>query len=361
MTDKPGDKALQEFLSEAQEIVESFNRALLKLDEDRAASRFDPEVLNDAFRAVHSLKGVSGLFGVNRITQLAHQPGVAARRAAPEQGGAVAGRARRALPRRRGVPSPGAGGSTGDGRGRRRGGRGGHDRGQRPDVADGAHRAPQHPPRAGALGLALGRVRPRLEPALGAHRVRGAPPAREHPHGPRALPGARLVRPAHHRQGARGAEGAPSSPWARCSPTCLRPSRRRPTRSISTSCSAPPSTAPVSSRRWPGCRCCCTTCRGAPGRWLRALLPRASTPARSHRPTAGPPWARRSAARRRAPSPSMRRPRAPAAPAWPTTSTSGRSRCAPPRRRCASTSASSTTCSTSSASCRWCAPECRPS
>src|SRR6185369_4985860 len=72
MSEKSGDKALQEFLSEAQEIVESFNRALLKLDEDRAAARFDPEVLNDAFRAVHSLKGVSGLFGVNRITQLAH-------------------------------------------------------------------------------------------------------------------------------------------------------------------------------------------------------------------------------------------------------------------------------------------------
>jgi two-component system chemotaxis sensor kinase CheA len=66
------DKALQEFLSEAQEIVETFNRDLLALDEGRAAGRFDPEVVNDAFRAVHSLKGLSGLFGVTRMTNLSH-------------------------------------------------------------------------------------------------------------------------------------------------------------------------------------------------------------------------------------------------------------------------------------------------
>ncbi len=72
MSDKPTEKALQEFLSEAQEIVEAFNRSLLKLDEDRGAGRSDPEVVNDAFRAVHSLKGLSGLFGVSRMTNLSH-------------------------------------------------------------------------------------------------------------------------------------------------------------------------------------------------------------------------------------------------------------------------------------------------
>jgi two-component system chemotaxis sensor kinase CheA len=72
MSDAPSEKALQEFLSEAQEIVEAFNRDLLSLDEQRAHGAFDPEVINDAFRAVHSLKGLSGLFGVTRMTNLSH-------------------------------------------------------------------------------------------------------------------------------------------------------------------------------------------------------------------------------------------------------------------------------------------------
>ncbi len=72
MSESPTDKALQEFLSEAQEIVEAFNRDLLMLDEQRAQGSFDPEVINDAFRAVHSLKGLSGLFGVTRMTNLSH-------------------------------------------------------------------------------------------------------------------------------------------------------------------------------------------------------------------------------------------------------------------------------------------------
>lgn len=72
MSDAPTEKALQEFLSEAQEIIDAFNRDLLALDEQRAAGAFDPEVINDAFRAVHSLKGLSGLFGVTRMTNLSH-------------------------------------------------------------------------------------------------------------------------------------------------------------------------------------------------------------------------------------------------------------------------------------------------
>src|SRR5689334_20202350 len=72
MSENLNDKALQDFLSEAQETVESFNRSLLTLDAERAAGRYDPEVMNAAFRAVHSLKGLSGLFGVQRMTHLAH-------------------------------------------------------------------------------------------------------------------------------------------------------------------------------------------------------------------------------------------------------------------------------------------------
>lgn len=72
MADRSSDKALNEFLSEAQEIVETFNRCLLRLDEQRASGSRDPDLVNDAFRSVHSLKGLAGLFGFNRMTQLAH-------------------------------------------------------------------------------------------------------------------------------------------------------------------------------------------------------------------------------------------------------------------------------------------------
>jgi two-component system chemotaxis sensor kinase CheA len=70
--DGPTEKALQEFLSEAQEIIETFNRDLLALDAGRSAGRYDPEAINEAFRAVHSLKGLAGLFGVTRMTSLSH-------------------------------------------------------------------------------------------------------------------------------------------------------------------------------------------------------------------------------------------------------------------------------------------------
>jgi two-component system chemotaxis sensor kinase CheA len=69
---KASEKALQEFLSEAQEIIETLSRDLLQLDEQRAQDRYDPETLNDAFRAVHSLKGLSGLFGVQPMVNLSH-------------------------------------------------------------------------------------------------------------------------------------------------------------------------------------------------------------------------------------------------------------------------------------------------
>jgi two-component system chemotaxis sensor kinase CheA len=62
------DKAFQEFLSEAQETVENLNRTLLALD----AGKVDPDLVNDAFRAVHTLKGLASLFGVNRMASLSH-------------------------------------------------------------------------------------------------------------------------------------------------------------------------------------------------------------------------------------------------------------------------------------------------
>ncbi|RKI47829.1 chemotaxis protein CheA [Corallococcus sp. AB004] len=67
----PGGKALAEFVAEATEILDALGRDLLALDEARGLEA-DPEHINGIFRAAHSLKGLSGLFGQERITQLAH-------------------------------------------------------------------------------------------------------------------------------------------------------------------------------------------------------------------------------------------------------------------------------------------------
>jgi two-component system chemotaxis sensor kinase CheA len=68
-----GDKARDEFLSEAQELVDGLGRDLLHLDEGLKKGRLDAELINDVFRAVHTLKGLSGLFGATRMAGLSHE------------------------------------------------------------------------------------------------------------------------------------------------------------------------------------------------------------------------------------------------------------------------------------------------
>ncbi|HWO07840.1 MAG TPA: Hpt domain-containing protein, partial [Polyangiaceae bacterium] len=69
-----GDKARAEFLSEAQELVETLSRNLLSLEQNRSGGgRIDPEHLNEAFRSVHTLKSLSGLFGDKHMSQLSHR------------------------------------------------------------------------------------------------------------------------------------------------------------------------------------------------------------------------------------------------------------------------------------------------
>ncbi|AEI68229.1 chemotaxis protein CheA [Corallococcus macrosporus] len=67
----PGGKALAEFVAEATEILDALARDLLVLDE-RRGQEADPDLVNGIFRAAHSLKGLSGLFGQERISRLAH-------------------------------------------------------------------------------------------------------------------------------------------------------------------------------------------------------------------------------------------------------------------------------------------------
>lgn len=69
----PRDNVQQEFLAEAQELVEALSRDLLLLDEaHHGGERIDPAVINEIFRSVHTLKGIAGMFGYKHVGTVAH-------------------------------------------------------------------------------------------------------------------------------------------------------------------------------------------------------------------------------------------------------------------------------------------------
>ncbi|MBI5675871.1 MAG: chemotaxis protein CheA [Nitrospirae bacterium] len=61
---KPSKK---DFIAEAEEIIEELGSLVLELQEE-----FSPETLNSVFRSVHTMKGLSGLFGIKEVTDLSH-------------------------------------------------------------------------------------------------------------------------------------------------------------------------------------------------------------------------------------------------------------------------------------------------
>lgn len=69
----PTDKAREEFFSEAQEIIETLSKNLLALDASLREEFSDPGLVNEAFRAVHTLKGLAGLFGATSMGLLSHR------------------------------------------------------------------------------------------------------------------------------------------------------------------------------------------------------------------------------------------------------------------------------------------------
>ncbi len=70
---RAGRKADQEFVSEAEEILERMRLDLADLGDQRAAgAEVDPDLVNRLFRSAHSLKGLAGLFGFESVRDLAH-------------------------------------------------------------------------------------------------------------------------------------------------------------------------------------------------------------------------------------------------------------------------------------------------
>ncbi|ALC16703.1 chemotaxis protein histidine kinase CheA [Desulfuromonas soudanensis] len=72
MAEIPSSRALKDFLGEAEEIIEKLNLDLVGLGDCVDSGDVDPELLNSIFRGAHSLKGISGMFGFDDISELSH-------------------------------------------------------------------------------------------------------------------------------------------------------------------------------------------------------------------------------------------------------------------------------------------------
>jgi len=66
------NKAVRDFLAEAEEIVEHLGSELADLADSADGGDIDPDLLNSIFRGAHSLKGLAGMFGFAGISELAH-------------------------------------------------------------------------------------------------------------------------------------------------------------------------------------------------------------------------------------------------------------------------------------------------
>ncbi|MBI1911842.1 MAG: chemotaxis protein CheA [Deltaproteobacteria bacterium] len=70
-SDVKGER-LREFLAEAEDILNTMGKGLLKLGKGVKAGLIDPAVLNSIFRSAHTLKGMSGIFEFQDMASLSH-------------------------------------------------------------------------------------------------------------------------------------------------------------------------------------------------------------------------------------------------------------------------------------------------
>ena len=65
------EDSVREFVEEAREHIVSLNRDLLELEERGAEA--GPDLINSAFRAIHTVKGNSGMLGLDAVNGLSHR------------------------------------------------------------------------------------------------------------------------------------------------------------------------------------------------------------------------------------------------------------------------------------------------
>lgn len=62
------NELINTFLDESGEHLETIETGLLELERDNS----NKSIINDIFRAIHSIKGGAGMFGLNKLTELSH-------------------------------------------------------------------------------------------------------------------------------------------------------------------------------------------------------------------------------------------------------------------------------------------------
>lgn len=62
----------KEFMAEAEDLLDEAREALLSI-QDALPGKFDPDKLNSLFRNIHTLKGLSGLYGYEALNTLSHE------------------------------------------------------------------------------------------------------------------------------------------------------------------------------------------------------------------------------------------------------------------------------------------------
>ncbi len=62
------DPGIQAFAEESHEMLEEIENILLKLEDEPD----DSGLINELFRAVHTIKGASGLFGFDNVMNFTH-------------------------------------------------------------------------------------------------------------------------------------------------------------------------------------------------------------------------------------------------------------------------------------------------
>jgi two-component system chemotaxis sensor kinase CheA len=67
------DRSIKDFLAEAEDILETATQTMLALETEQRAGRPAPEQVNALFRAVHSFKGLAGMFGLKAPSDVSHK------------------------------------------------------------------------------------------------------------------------------------------------------------------------------------------------------------------------------------------------------------------------------------------------